>query len=281
MASDAAIGIDIGGTSIRAGLVDREGRILATAKSPTPAGGEPRALAEALRKLAAEVTPLRGEHAIGVALPGLRDESDTLVRAVNLPKLEGTALPAFFKSCLGRDVRIETDVIAAGLAQWRCAAEKDGARAARLLYLSLGTGVGGCVLIDGRPLRHTHGGAGSLGHVVVDTADDAPRCRCGGQGCLEALAGGWALEEHATPEARRLIALRTAITNFAALFAPTLILLGGGVIERRRTWIDAVRALFTAPSQVLGDPIPMIEPAPLPADDAGVIGAAWEGRSQK
>lgn len=276
MDSEVMIGIDIGGTSIRAGLVDRSGRILASASRETPTGGEPTALAEALREVIAEIAP-RGNQEIGVALPGLRDPSERLVRAVNLQRLEGTALPAYFRECFGRDVWIETDVIAAGLAQWRFAAAKDAGRAARLLYLSIGTGVGGSVLIDGKPLRHAHGGAGSLGHVIVDTSCDPPPCRCGGRGCLEALVGGWSLEERMIPVERRLAALGVAIASFSALFAPTLVLLAGGVIERRRDWINAIRGVLAASGSRLAAPQPELALAPLAADEAGVIGAALAG----
>ena len=108
--------------------------------------------------------------AVGIAMPGIWDrQTGVMQRALNLPRLEGTDVVRLFERALRRPVRVETDVNAAGWAQWRAIRPCP----LRFVYLSIGTGVGGSVILDGQLLRHTRGGAGHLGHLIVDTAADA------------------------------------------------------------------------------------------------------------
>lgn len=311
----SAIGIDIGGGRTRAGVIDATGRLLALRAAPTPPGGAPTQLAECIRSLVQEVIGEARRAAItppsdvarfgmappiGIVLPGLWDrQTGIMQRAVNLPQLEGANLPELFAAALGRPVFVETDAIAAGWAQWLAVARTSGTcsgvisapagmspisaspdRASvsappRFVYLSIGTGVGGCVILDGQIIRHTRGSAGALGHLIVDTLPDAPLCRCGARGCLEALVGGWALDANATASLDgAAAALATGLLPICHIYAPDTIALGGGVIEHRPELLDRTIAEFATRRSTLVPADLKILRAPLATDQAGVIGAA-------
>jgi glucokinase len=212
-------------------------------------------------------------------------------RAVNLPRLESQNLPELFLAALPPPVRrallapllVETDVIAAGFAQWRAAP------AARFLYVSVGTGVGGCAILDGQIVRHTRGGAGHFGHVIVDTSGAAPRCGCGARGCLEAVLATLrsqpqplgqpanaadAARSPAAEQEASARALAIALLNLAHMYAPDTIVLGGGVIDHQPELVAAVDAAFAA---LRGSLVPTpctVRRASLASNEAGVIGAA-------
>ncbi|MBL8878630.1 MAG: ROK family protein [Phycisphaerales bacterium] len=316
--------IDIGGTTTRVGVVAQSGVIAASRSFATPAKGSIAAyssqLANAARELiaklqddtqrAANESPSTLSHGCGreflatapcgVAIPGIVDAATTrVVRAVNLPVLEGVEVREFVSAALGmRNVVVRNDVVCAGLAQWR-AAPPIYPGAQRFAYLSLGTGVAACVILDGDVVSHTRGGPGHIGHLVVDTSPDAPRCRCGGRGCLEALVGGWAIVSaerasdgsgdiaHATMNtardsgrgdlsdaAQRAKGLAVGLTHLASLYAPDVIFLGGGVTENHPHLIDAARREF---EQRRTDVMPSglaVDRAPIKSNMAGLLGAA-------
>lgn len=266
-----ALGFDIGGTRTRAALVQRDGAIVARRAAPTPEGGEPQALGGLLSELARELegeAPATIAQFTGIALPGVWDERERVMRrAFNLPRLEGVNFGALFEAAVGRCC-FETDVIAAAIAQHRVLAQPPG----RFVYLSIGTGVGGAVLFDGAPLRHTLGGAGRLGHLIVDSAADAPLGSSRIRGSLEAMLCGTPAAK--VPLERRARALAIGLLQLTHLFAPDLISLGGGAIERAPSLLLAAVAEFVAIASPLTPAAMQIESASLAGDDAGVIGAA-------
>lgn len=278
-----AVGIDIGGSTTRAGIVDELGAVVALASLPTPDAGDPAALAEIVARLVAEV----GAHAaattnrIGIGLPGVREpHTQVMLRAVNLPRLEGVDVRDLFQRRLKCPVSLDTDVNAAGFAQWRSAASLDTAAHAplpnRFVYLSLGTGVGGCVILDGHIVRHTRGGPGHLGHLVVDSSRTAPLCRCGMHGCLEAVVRSLA-ERSAGGDldlAGLVHGLTIGLVQVAHLYAPDEIRLGGGVIDHHPHIPELARADLSRIGGTLIPPTLRVERASLPSDRAGVIGAA-------
>ena len=250
---------------MRVGVVTRAGEAAEIRQAATPPRGEPQALAATVRSLADSLKPIPVDL-VGVAVPGVR-EGARMVRAVNLPALEGVDLGELFGGALGRAVHIETDVNAATLAQQRHAAPQ----AQRFVYLAIGTGVGAGVLLNGVLLRHTRGGAGLFGHLIVDASADAPLCRCGGRGCLEAHIGGWALAG-GEPGERAVEALVTGLLQIAAIYAPECIVLGGGVVSaalvaRAQAAFDARRTSLTPTGLTILD-------GSLYAEQAGVVGAA-------
>ncbi|HEV3318984.1 MAG TPA: ROK family protein [Solirubrobacteraceae bacterium] len=189
-------GIDLGGTKIQTVIVDDGHTVLGSARRPTPTSGGPedvaKAMARALRDAAkaAEVEPAR-LTGIGVGSPGtIADGAVTSAR--NLPDWEGTfPLAAKLKAALGPEVRVGNDVQVATDAEVKLGA---GQPYESLLGVFWGTGVGGGLILDGRPWTG-RGGAGEIGHMVVEI--DGARCTCGRRGCMEAYAGRAAMELHA------------------------------------------------------------------------------------
>jgi glucokinase len=189
-------GIDLGGTKIQTVVVDDGYTVLGSARRPTPTSGGPQdvanTMAVALREAAeaAEIEPAQ-LAGIGVGSPGtIADGAVTSAR--NLPDWEGTfPLAAKLKTALGPDVRVGNDVQVATDAEVKLGA---GRPYDSLLGVFWGTGVGGGLILDGRPWTG-RGGAGEIGHMVVEI--DGARCTCGRRGCMEAYAGRAAMELHA------------------------------------------------------------------------------------
>jgi glucokinase len=179
MQAPVAIGLDVGGTKILSGLVDRDGSILAEHEVPSPDASEEGVLAA----LDSAVDALLDERvaAIGYGIPAnLERGTGRILRAMNLP-LDDVDLAARSRERFGLPVGVENDASAATLAEWRRGA---GRGTQNLVMLTLGTGVGGGIVIDGRLFR----GWAELGHIVVQEGGEL--CTCGGHGHLEVLASG-------------------------------------------------------------------------------------------
>ena len=173
------IGLDVGGTKILSGLVDRDGNVLAEHEVPSPDGSEEGVLAA----LDAAVEALLDDRvvAIGYGIPAnLERGTGRILRAMNLP-LDDVDLVSRARERFGLPVGVENDASAATLAEWRFGA---GRGTQNLVMLTLGTGVGGGIVIDGRLFR----GWAELGHIVV--REGGEECTCGGRGHLEMLASG-------------------------------------------------------------------------------------------
>ena len=194
-------GVDLGGTKIQTVVVDEAHKVLGEARGPTPREGGPEdvaaAIAEAMREAAnaagVEPAALTG---IGVGSPGLADEETGVVReARNLPGWEGEfALGAALTEALGPPVKVGNDVQVATDAEFSLGAAKEYDS---LLGVFWGTGVGGGLVLDGKPWLG-RGSAAEIGHVVVKL--DGAKCPCGRRGCMEAYAGRKAMEEKAREE---------------------------------------------------------------------------------
>jgi glucokinase len=190
-------GIDLGGTKIQAVIVDDDHKVLGSARRPTPTSGGPQDVAREIETTlrdaaaAAEIEPARLDG-IGVGSPGTIEESGAVTSARNLPSWEGTfALAATLSAALGPEVRVGNDVQVATDAELKLGA---GRLYTSLLGVFWGTGVGGGLILDGKPWTG-RGGAGEIGHMVVEI--DGARCTCGRHGCMEAYAGRAAMELHA------------------------------------------------------------------------------------
>lgn len=191
-------GIDLGGTKIQAAIVDDAGNVLGEARRPTPTVGGPPDVAEemaaALREAAAaadlEPAALEG---IGVGSPGDVDERAGVVSgARNLPGWGGSfALAAALEEALGAEARVGNDVQVATEAEFQLGAAREFSS---LIGVFWGTGVGGGLVLDGKPWLG-RGAAGEVGHMVVERG--GARCPCGRRGCLEAYAGRAAMEAEA------------------------------------------------------------------------------------
>jgi glucokinase len=238
------IGVDLGGTKILAGAIDVEGRVLERHEVATPTSSQE----ELLEAIAAAIEPLAGTGvgAIGLGIPSVLDRSTgRALGSINIP-LTDFSLHDLLGDRFGVPVAVENDANVAALAEWKLGA---GRGAENLVLLTLGTGVGGGVIMDGALYR----GWAELGHVVV--VADGPRCQgtCTGRGHPEAVASGNAAVraaeklwgEGATaellvgragegdPAAREALAgighlLGAAIGSFINIFAPELTIVGGG-----------------------------------------------------
>jgi len=191
-------GIDLGGTKIQTVVVDARGDVVGQARQPTPTSGGPedvaKAMAAGLREAAKEAGVASGELAgVGVGSPGDADEKTGVVSgARNLPGWEGSfPLAEALKEALGTDVRVGNDVQVATEAEFHLGA---GQQFRSLIGVFWGTGVGGGLVLDGKPWLG-RGAAGEIGHMVVKRG--GAKCPCGRRGCLEAYAGRSAMEAEA------------------------------------------------------------------------------------
>lgn len=293
MRQELCIGVDLGGSNLRLALSNREGRVLARCAEPTlPAAG----LDPLLARLLSALKRLREEAlkqgatvaAVGLGLPGLVLKDGVVRSSVNLPPLEGVNLPRDLSAELGVPVLAINDANAGALGEKRYGA---GRKYASLIMLTIGTGVGGGLILDGKLWTGADGTAGEFGHIPVEP--EGRPCGCGSRGCLEqyasatAISGGSgdaaavagrarqgdveALARFA--EAGRYLGIAAAgVVNLLNLEG---IILGGGVAESFELLAPALRReLDSRTFPVPGARVRVrVERGEL-GDDAGVLGAA-------
>jgi glucokinase len=186
------LGVDIGGTDIKLGLIDGEGEIRGSGKIPTLPAEGPEAAASRVRLwLAENARGARPIAAAGVDCAGLVDgERGFLHVSPNMSGWENVPLRDIFEHALGVPAIVENDANAAAYGEWAMGAGR-GMR--NFVCLTLGTGVGGGVIINGALYRGSSGFAGEIGHAVISAG--GPLCACGRRGCLEALIGAKAIVE--------------------------------------------------------------------------------------
>ena len=290
--------IDIGGTTIKGAVVDRRGRVTAQLRRPTGADRGAEAMIEALLGLAGELCSTEPRPAaIGIAVPGLVREADGVVLEATNVALHDVPVRELASERLGTPVAVLHDVRAAALAEGLLGAARG---CSDFLLLTLGTGVGAAVVLGGRPYLGAHGLGGELGHVAVDP--HGPRCKCGGVGCLEALASAGALARRygqaldGDEVAERAIdgeevvkraaaddptavrvweeaidALALAVVNYATLLDPELVVIGGGLASAGHRLFDPLGERVRAWTR-FGDPVEVVRAAL--GEEAGRVGAA-------
>ena len=187
-----AIGVDVGGTKIAAAVVTPEGGILNEVRYPTQAI-PPNRLVDTIARAIAEV---RDGFEVGgacLAVPGfVLSAENKVVFAPNLHEIEDIRLDEEMGPRTGLTVTVENDANAAAWGEFRFGAGKD---VDHQIFITLGAGVGGGVIVHGVLLRGAQGAGGELGHVTLDP--EGPLCGCGNHGCLEALASGTAIQRRA------------------------------------------------------------------------------------
>ncbi|MGI8865939.1 MAG: ROK family protein [Rubrobacteraceae bacterium] len=208
-----AIGVDVGGTKISAGVVTPEGELLNEVRYSSKGSTE-----ELLDNIARAVREVREGYEVSaacLAVPGLivADENKVIF-SPNLPNIEGAPLKEELGGRFDLPVTVENDANAAAWGEFRFGAGSD---VDHLVFVTLGTGVGGGVISHGTLMRGVQGAGGELGHMTIHAT--GPRCGCGNRGCLESLASGTAI----TRRAREVAAERPG----SAL----------GKIAREREWI--------------------------------------------
>jgi glucokinase len=212
MAERCFIGIDVGGTKVYGGLVTSSGEVLGTKKYATPPRAGVREVEGLVLKLVRSLTdefdiPVKSLAGVGLAVPGIVDNAGRVLATPNLC-LGSVDLKKILVKRLKVPVGLGNDVNLGVLGErWLGA----GRRAANIVGLFLGTGVGGGVIVKGGFLTGTQGAAAELGHMTVDL--EGPRCTCGNKGCLEAVMGRWALERDIRAAIKR--GERSVITDIA------------------------------------------------------------------
>lgn len=308
--SQLAIGIDIGGTKVAAGVVDENGQLLATSRLPTPSNDAVRLM----ELVATSVNELRAAHevvAVGIGAAGWVDAARTTVLFAPNLAWRNAPLHADLSRLVDLPVDIENDGNAAAWGEYRFGA---GEREPDTVVLTIGTGIGAGLIIDGELRRGRFGIGGEPGHVRV--VPGGRLCGCGNHGCLEQYCSGTALERAAREIARerpadahRLLELaggdpdaidgptvtiaahegdRAAVDCFeeigrwlgqgladlASILDPGRFVIGGGVAEAGELLLRPARDTYAAVVSGRGyRPIADVVPARLGAD-AGMIGAA-------
>jgi len=304
----SVLGLDIGGSKLAAGVVDSQGRILARAVIPTLAN-------EGLGPVLLRVTELcrdlmnRPEArkdpvaCIGVGCAGPVDvERGIVTNPPNLPGWTEVLLLEHIQGALGLPTILENDANAAALGEYVYGAGK-GAQS--LFYMTVSTGIGGGIVLNGQIWHGVNGVAGEVGHMTV--LPDGPICGCGNHGCLETLASGPAIVRRAQEAAvrrptaiRDIVDLKTSdverlaragdevalevwnaaikylgigVAGVIALLGPERVILGGGVTTAGDFLFDPLRAEVRRHLHIVPPGLVPILPASLGAD-VGILGAA-------
>ena len=190
---DWVVGVDLGATKIALGLIDPADRVVTRRRIPTQAADGPEAVvertAQSVLELDSELPTGKRIAALGICTPGPVDhETGTLLDPPNLPELHNAPLQHMLSDRLDLPVRLEHDAKAAALGEFHYGA---GRGQQSMVYIVLGTGVGGAIIMDGQLYRGTHNSAGEVGHITLDRHGDP--CSCGCRGCVETYVSGPAL----------------------------------------------------------------------------------------
>jgi glucokinase len=301
--------VDLGGTHLRAAIVDESGKISCRLKQTTPRVAKPSEIVQAVIEAARSCRQENGNAAIGavsVVVPGTVNlEEGIVLKAPNVPSLDGFRLSSALESELKLPAFLENDANAAAVGEaWQGAARGRHS----LVCVTLGTGVGGGIILGDKLWRGVNGAAGEIGHMAIDPYAGIP-CPCGSRGCLEVYASATAIvrmtreglprfpnstlhskEDHLTAEQvycagtkgdelavevfRRMgDYLGTGLANLVNLLNPEMIVLGGGVVNG---W-DLFEKHMRQQVKERAFPLPASRVQIVKAecgDDAGLLGAA-------
>ncbi|SNT22625.1 ROK family protein [Rhodococcoides kyotonense] len=310
------IGIDVGGTSLRASVVDASGQVIDSTQSPTPHSAK--ALEHGLDRAVQELAARHPVSAVGLAVAGFVDSDRTSVRfAPHLPWIN-TPVAKQMSDRIGLPVVLEHDANSAAWAEYRFGAAADGRN---VVMVAIGTGIGAALLIDGRIYRGSFGVAPELGHIQV--VPDGRACPCGKRGCWERYCSGTALVDTAVEllaaddrgssnilardvfldpgslTGRRIasaaqegdVIARRTMEDFARwlgvglalvsdVYDPDLIVIAGGVATSSNQFLDQAREHYGRLVTGAGHrPVAKIRSTQL-GEAAGMIGAADLARSE-
>ena len=280
------LGIDIGGTKVRMGVIDANGNILYEEQIPTIIPLYPYLEENVLRILAQRPDI----SAIGVGTHGFVDpkQGKVIYAAETIPGWTGTPIKEWLERATGKRVEVENDANVVALAEAKFGAAKG---LDRVVVLTLGTGLGGGVLWDGKLLSGgPHGGAAELGHMIL--YPNGVKCACGRLGCSEMYVSGTALRRRikeaglpitppelfenakTDPAAKQVVEeftldLALVISSLQAAFDMEMVIIGGGVSEAADLWMDSLQRQL---KPMLLNPL-NIEVARF-ENDAGILGAA-------
>ena len=300
-----AVGVDVGGTKIAAAVVTPGGKILNEVRYPTPTSG-PRLVKSIVRA----ILEVGNDHEVGgvcLAVAGLiLARKNTVVFSPNLRAVEGIPLKEEIEPKIGLPLTVEND---ANAAAWGEFCFGTGGEVENLVFVALGTGIGGGVISHGALLRGAQGAAGELGHVTVHAT--GPRCACGNRGCLEAVASGTAIARRARDRAsedpysalgrlavrRKVLGedvtrlaregdgaalsvleetgrwLGIGLAGYVNVFNPEVVAVGGGVMEAGELILGSAREEVSLRARSPSRGLARVRVATLGAE-SGVLGAA-------
>ena len=298
-----AIGIDIGGTNIKYGLADHLGNALYDSIKPTGKSVYDNILDIVLELKAHAASKGLTLEGIGIGVPAIIDEGLVTACTANLPELEGMPLGSRLETQSGMPVSVANDANLMALAEWKFGAARSCTDA---IFLTIGTGIGGAMLVNGKLYAGYRNRGAELGHIIVEA--DGRACGCGGKGCLEAYASVKALIEDyksCLPEQEKdrlemetvitgsliisrylesqpaaVLAMRHHFDYLAAgiaglinIFSPQKLIIGGAISEAGDFYIQQIRerAMDRAMKETSLNTI--VEPAQL-GNKAGFLGAA-------
>jgi len=310
----SVIAIDLGGTKIITALISHEGQMIAREHCPTLAEEGPESVVNRIFSAVDHLLNLRNMglsqlSGLSIASAGIIDmEKGVVTSSPNLPGWHDIPLRDIVKERYKVSTFLLNDASAAALGEHRFGAGKG---ANNLIYITVSTGIGGGIIINGNLYLGSSGGAGEIGHTTVDV--NGPRCSCGNIGCLEMLASGTAVAreavlrishgesssliemvegkiENITAEKVSLAAqdgdflalevigkavdyLGAGVVNLVNLFNPEVIIIGGGMAKMGGLLFDPVRQVVKERAFRLSAQAVRIVPVQL-GDDAGVFGAA-------
>lgn len=297
MTAQRAIGVDVGGTKILAGVVDREGNVARRLERSTPRGSQDDVLAE-LDSVVEALLADDGVAALGFGIPSTIDQRvGRAVSSVHIP-LADIDFRDRMAERFGLPVGIDNDGNAAAIAEWRFGA---GRGTSHMVLMTLGTGIGGGLILDGRPYRGSIGAGAELGHIVVDYGGVPCGEGCSGRGHLEAVAAGPAADEAARrrlgegSSARDLVLaarngdsgaredlaelgrrLGAGIASLVNVFNPEVVVLGGGFAAARDLILEPARETLAREGLRPARDLVRIEWATL-GPEAGMVGAGLVG----
>jgi predicted NBD/HSP70 family sugar kinase len=267
------IGLDIGGTKIMVAAADHEGNILRRARAATSSS-----LEDDLANIHTMIAEMASEDQImgmGAAIGGPLDWEQGIVSPLHQPAWRNIPLKAIMESKWGCPFHVDVDTNVAAVGEYRWGEVPAG----RFLYLTLSTGMGGGFLIDGKVYRGQDGAHPEVGHQSIHFRSldpSAVQCECGAPDCLEALISGNGIRriygkpaEELSPEEWEEVAynLGQGLRNMAALYAPDLIRIGGGVaVGGGANFIQAAREVMEAHLRLV--PAPRVELSHLGYDTA-------------
>jgi len=287
------IGVDIGGTKLAAGVVDADGRVIERSELPTPTTDSAELLG-AVTDIARGFLSSHDARAVGVGVAGLVDRDGEVVRSASHLSLRDYPLRAAVAAAVGVPVVIDNDANAAGWAESRFGAASGCSEA---LFVGVGTGVGGALVIGGQLRRGAYGTGGEIGHLIVER--NGRPCPCGSRGCWEQYASGRAFLRTAREagfEVEHGSAVTTAaragdstamqvfdeigtwlglgIAGLVAVLDPEVVVIGGGLSAAGDLLLAPTRRAFEDYLTARGHhPEPRLVVAAL-GPDAGLIGAA-------
>lgn len=253
---EATLGVDLGGTKLLATASDRTENVVASFQHATGPAFRPEQMLTVLRSILAKLSTsgVRVQR-VGIGFPGLVERHSGRVHSsVILPTWRDYPLAERIEDDLGVRCYVDNDVNVAARAEAR---ERNLGRGDSMLFVSIGTGVGGALVLDGRIWEGASGLAGEIGHVSISRT--GPRCLCGRRGCVNLFASGTAIERQLRHQSAGVAlahkrdpsvvsvvrkaaqALGIAVGSAMNLLNPTLVVLGGGVAQYGAAYLEAVR----------------------------------------